>query len=151
MIYCAAPNNDIWCHNGDLFCHVNTLQLRQNGCYFADGIFKCIFLNKNNRISNTIWLQNVLYGLIGNMSALVYRQAISEPMTTQFIDAYIDGLVQDCANSSVVAMRLLQSCTKPSICVTWPHWVNFCHVTYIPGHKKHIFVIFSNEVTIYMI
>ena len=28
---------------------------------------------------------------------------------------YIDGLVQDCSNSSVLAMELLQSCTKPSI------------------------------------
>ena len=28
---------------------------------------------------------------------------------------YITGLVQDCSNSSVLAMELLQSCTKPSI------------------------------------
>ena len=26
-----------------------------------------------------------------------------------------DGLVQDCSNSSALAMELLQSCTKPSI------------------------------------
>ena len=31
--------------------------------------------------------------------------------------AYIDGLAQDCSNSSALAMELLQSCTKPSICV----------------------------------
>ena len=31
------------------------------------------------------------------------------------IYAYIDGLVQDCSNSSALAMELLQSCTKPSI------------------------------------
>ena len=31
-------------------------------------------------------------------------------------DAYhIDGLVQDCSNSSALAMGLLQSCTKTSI------------------------------------
>ena len=30
----------------------------------------------------------------------------------------MDGLVQDCSISSVLAMELLQSCTKPSI---W-HW-----------------------------
>ena len=29
---------------------------------------------------------------------------------------HIDGLVQDCSDSSVLAMELLQSCTKPSIC-----------------------------------
>ena len=28
---------------------------------------------------------------------------------------YIDGLVQDCSNSSALAMELLQSCTKPSM------------------------------------
>ena len=28
---------------------------------------------------------------------------------------YINGLVQDCSNSSALAMELLQSCTKPSI------------------------------------
>ena len=28
---------------------------------------------------------------------------------------HIDGLVQDCSNSSALAMELLQSCTKPSI------------------------------------
>ena len=29
---------------------------------------------------------------------------------------YIDGLVQDCSNSSASAVELLHSCTKPSIC-----------------------------------
>ena len=29
---------------------------------------------------------------------------------------HIDGLVQDCSDSSVSAMELLQSCTKSSIC-----------------------------------
>ena len=29
--------------------------------------------------------------------------------------AYIDGLVQDCNNSIVNALELLQSCTKPSM------------------------------------
>ena len=30
----------------------------------------------------------------------------------------IDGLVEDCSNSSALAMELLQSCTKPP---TWQH------------------------------
>ena len=34
---------------------------------------------------------------------------------------YFDGLVQDCCNSSVLAMELLQSCTKPSTCVDLKH------------------------------
>ena len=29
---------------------------------------------------------------------------------------HIDGLVQDCSNFSALAIELLQSCTKPSIC-----------------------------------
>ena len=33
---------------------------------------------------------------------------------------YIDGLVQDCSNSSELAMELLQSCTKPSIWALMP-------------------------------
>ena len=28
---------------------------------------------------------------------------------------HVDGLVQDCSNSSALAMELLQSCTKPSM------------------------------------
>ena len=29
---------------------------------------------------------------------------------------YFNDLVQDCSNSSALAMELLQSCTKPSTC-----------------------------------
>ena len=32
---------------------------------------------------------------------------------------YVNGLVQDCRNSSALAMELLQSCTKPSIYDVW--------------------------------
>ena len=34
-------------------------------------------------------------------------------------DEYIDGLAQDCSNSSASAMELLQSCTEPSIYSWW--------------------------------
>ena len=33
---------------------------------------------------------------------------------------YVDGLAQDCSNSSASALELLQSCTKPSIWSTCP-------------------------------
>ena len=33
--------------------------------------------------------------------------------TTKMVYTYFDGLVQDCSNSSTLAMELLQSCTKP--------------------------------------
>ena len=35
---------------------------------------------------------------------------------THQVPEYIDGLVQDCSNSSANALELLQSCTKPWIC-----------------------------------
>ena len=43
---------------------------------------------------------------------------------TQSHQNHIGGLVQDCSNSSALAMELLQSCTKPSI---WniSHWCLF--------------------------
>ena len=36
-------------------------------------------------------------------------------LVSDLLHKYIDGLVQDCSNSSVLAMELLQSCAKPSI------------------------------------
>ena len=39
----------------------------------------------------------------------------SKQMMIQLTNAYIDGLVQDCSNSSALAMELLQSCTEPPI------------------------------------
>ena len=42
----------------------------------------------------------------GNQNLLAYNIHVTD----------IDGLVQDCSNSSALAMELLQLCTKPSIC-----------------------------------
>ena len=36
-------------------------------------------------------------------------------MGKMILKGYFDGLVQDCSNSSALAMELLQSCTKSSI------------------------------------
>ena len=36
-------------------------------------------------------------------------------MTSIMMETHIDGLAQDCNNSSVLAMELLQSCAKPSL------------------------------------
>ena len=35
---------------------------------------------------------------------------------TNYVE-YFDGLVQECSYSNALAMELLQSCIKPSICV----------------------------------
>ena len=37
-------------------------------------------------------------------------------------DSYIDGLAQDCSNSSALAMELLQSCAKPLV-YGWGTWL----------------------------
>ena len=39
-------------------------------------------------------------------------------ITILSLSCYIDGLVQDCSISIALAMEILQSCTKPSICST---------------------------------
>ena len=49
---------------------INTLRLRQNGQHFPDKIFKCIFLNENISVLNTIWLKFVPKGPIDNDTTL---------------------------------------------------------------------------------
>ena len=55
----------------DEFYNLNTLRPEQNGRYFADDIFKRIFLNENELISLKISLKFVLKGPINNIPALV--------------------------------------------------------------------------------
>ena len=72
---------------------VNTLRPKQNGCHFAAGTFKPIFLNENIRISIKISLKFVLKGLINNNPALVQIMAwrrsgdkpLSEPMMVSLL------------------------------------------------------------------
>ena len=74
-----------WCRTGEKsftgameihFMGTNiTLRQRQNGRHFPDDIFKCIFLNEKDWISNTIWLKFVNKGPINNNTALVQIMA----------------------------------------------------------------------------
>ena len=41
-----------------------------------------------------------------------------------------DGIVQDCGNSSVIALEILQFCGKPYIC---PYWIIRCFVVLFNG------------------
>ena len=67
---------------------INTLRLKQNGRYFADDIFRYIFLNENVWILIKISLQFAPKGPINNIPALVQIMAwrrpgdkpLSEPM-----------------------------------------------------------------------
>ena len=78
--------------------------MRQNGCHFADDTFKCIFLNKNARVSIQISLKFVPKGPINNNPALVqimaWRQSGNKPLS-----------------ESMMASLLTH------ICVTRPQWV----------------------------
>ena len=75
---------------------INSSSPGQNRHHFIEGMLKCIFLNKNIWISNKIWLECIPWGLIHSVSALVQMMAwrhpgekpLSEPMLTQFTDAY---------------------------------------------------------------
>ena len=42
---------------------------------------------------------------------------------------YVDGLVQDCSNSSALAMELLQSCTKLPMCGVYDKWL--CYTFFV--------------------
>ena len=46
------------------------------------------------------------------VQSLIYVKPASLQCCVQY---HVDGLVQDCSNSSVLTMELLQSCTKPSM------------------------------------
>ena len=82
-------NGNSWLMNsfGDVK-PLNTLRPRQNGCHFADDIFKCIFLNENIWILIKISLKFVPNASINNIPALVQIMAwrhpgdkpLSEPM-----------------------------------------------------------------------
>ena len=61
------------------FSTFNTLRPTQNGRHFADGIFKCFFLNENVWISIDILLKFVPKGPINNIPALVQIMAWRRP------------------------------------------------------------------------
>ena len=61
-----------------------------------------------------------------NMGPIWGRQDPGGPHVgpMNFVIWDIHGLVQDCSNSSALAMELLQSCNKPSICaITFSRWI----------------------------
>ena len=49
------------------------------------------------------------------MNGISFHVACVHGSTPGFIEAYIDGLVQEKSNSSALAMELRLSCTNPSI------------------------------------
>ena len=87
-----------------LVSYFNTLRSRQNGRYFADDIFECIFLNENVWIPIKIPVKFVPKGPINNIPALFQIMAWRRP--------------GDKPLSETVMVTLLTH-----ICVTRPQWV----------------------------
>ena len=87
----------------------NTLRPSQNGRYFADDIFKCIFLNENACTSLMISLKFVPKVRINNIPVLVQIVALCRP--------------GDKPLSEPMMVSLLTH-----ICVTRPQWVNMINV-----------------------
>ena len=98
-----------------------------------------------------------------NYVPLFYMDVITYPCTNhdagsanpQFVASWIDpqphrngrnGLVQDCRNSSALAMELLQSCTKPSITLSfhWHQWQRK-HSWRSLAHAQHVIYLIWQE------
>ena len=84
--------------------YLNTLRPRQNGRHFPDDTFKCILLNENARISDTISQKFVPKGPINKFPALVQIMAWRRP--------------GDKPLSEPMMVRL-----PTHICATRPQWV----------------------------
>ena len=97
---------------------VNTLRPRQNGRYFADDIFKRIFVNENVRLSIKISPKFVPRGPINNIPALLQIMAWRRP--------------GDKPLSETIMVYL-----PTHICVTRPRWVNWQNNK--PNFKEEIF------------
>ena len=71
-----------------LYQTVNTLRPRQNGCHFADDIFKCILLNENAQISLKISLKIVPKVWINNIPTLVQKMAWRRPGDKHYLNQW---------------------------------------------------------------
>ena len=84
-----------WAHT--CISSFNASRPRQDGPYFPDDIFKCIFLNENVSIAIKMSLKFIPMGPINNIPALVQimpwrrpgDKPLSEPMIVSFTDTYM--------------------------------------------------------------
>ena len=91
--------------NHELKIKFNTLRQRQNGRYFPDDFFKCIFLNAKIWYPIKISLKFVPKVPINNMPALVQIMAWRQPGDKPLFEPVVVSLLTH-------------------ICVTRPQWVN---------------------------
>ena len=107
-------------------------QLTQNDSNIVDTSFNKIFLNEHIKIymvsselcSVGIHQWSIDIGIVNGM-ALNRYQAIIYASSLVIFKVYINGLTQDCSNSSALAMELLQCCIKPLICASLHRWVKW--------------------------
>ena len=86
---------------------LNKLRPRQDGCHFADNIFKCIFLNENVWIPMKISMKFVPKGPINNIPTLVQIMAWRRPGDKPLSEPMMISLTTH-------------------ICITRPQWVKQC-------------------------
>ena len=102
---------------------VNTFRLRQNGRYFPEDIFKCIFLNENVWIAIKISLKFVTEGPINNISTLVQIMAWGRQHDKPLPETMMVSL-------------------PTHICVTWPQWgdilLGFCTLKQVFNERLSI-------------
>ena len=106
--FLSLSNDTHKCMHIDNVC-INTLMPRQNGRFFPDDIFKCIFLNENLWIPIKISMKFVPKGQIKNIPALFQTMAWRRP--------------GDKPLSETMMVTLLTH-----ICFTRPQWVNTMHL-----------------------
>ena len=103
--WCGAVPLALYFLDDCLFLLLNTLRPRQNGCHFADYIFKCISFNENVWIPIKISLKFVPKGPINNSPSLVQMMVWRRPGAKPLSEPMMVSLLTH-------------------ICVTRPQWVN---------------------------
>ena len=119
MVISTWPPISRWPPYANLKCKINTLRPIRDRRDFADDIFKCVFLNENERISPRISLKFVPKGPINNNPALVQIMAWRRP--------------GDKPLSESMLVRL-----KTHICVTRPQWVKQIKISHYLKQYWHI-------------
>ena len=97
LVDLVMSHDSIWSITEMAHRRFNSSPPEQNCRHFADDICKCIYVNEKFCISIQVSLKFVPKGLIENKTALVQIMAwrpkgnkpLSEPMLTQFTDAYM--------------------------------------------------------------
>ena len=117
--------------------YLNTLRLRQNGCYFTDDIFKWLFLNKDFHVMIEITLNFIPQGPIDNkwilFQIVVWCQSGNKPLIWTNVGIGYRGI---CASPSLIELRLIQGRSKVSwerpIDSPWQMW----GLIFVLCHKK---------------